>query len=348
MPRTSRSWRSGHRVLVAILLAAGLVGTARAEKTDSIVLANGNMVTGEIKKLEYGKLRYSTDSMGTVLVEWGEILRVDTPQSLTVELRDGGRLFGSLSPGPTPGLLTVTGRSGSQTVDMSEVVRMYVVESSFLERLDTKLSAGFSHSKATDVTSFNFGLETSYRDADRLTLLTASSRISDDGEEEKQFNQITLEHQRALSRKRYWLALLGAEQNDELGFDSRFYGGAGVGKHVYQSQHQQFSVDLGLVTLHTNSSDGSSDDSLDGLLRARWRVFDYDTPETDLSTSLTLYPGLSHTGDYRASYDISLKKEIIDDLYWDLGFFYRYESSTADQDASNSDYGITTSIGIEL
>jgi hypothetical protein len=348
MHRQTRSCRFRGQALIGFLLAAGLSATAWAGKTDTIVLANGNVVTGEVKKLEYGKLRYSTDSMGTVMVEWNEILRIETPQSLTVELRDGARLFGSLSPGSTPGLLMITGPSGTSTVEMSEIVRMYVVESSFLERLDTNISAGYSYSKATDVTAFNFGLETSYRDAHRLTMLTASSRISDDGEEEKEFNQVTLEHQRALSRKRYWLALLGAEQNDELGFESRFYGGAGLGKHLYQTAHQQFSLDLGLVTLHTNSSDGSSDDSLEGLLRARWRVFDFDTPETDLSTSLALLPGLSDAGEYRANYDVSLKKEIVADLYWNLSFFYRYESRTAGADASNSDYGITTAIGIEL
>ena len=43
---------------------------AHAEKTDIVVLANGNIVTGEVKSLEFGTLRYSTDSMGTVKIDW--------------------------------------------------------------------------------------------------------------------------------------------------------------------------------------------------------------------------------------------------------------------------------------
>ena len=49
---------------------------ALAAKIDTVVLENGNLVTGEIKELQQGKLKYSTDSMGTVYIEWDEIEKI--------------------------------------------------------------------------------------------------------------------------------------------------------------------------------------------------------------------------------------------------------------------------------
>ena len=49
------------RILQPIVLYAVISMPAYAEKTDVVVLINGNAVTGEIKSLDFGSLRYSTD-----------------------------------------------------------------------------------------------------------------------------------------------------------------------------------------------------------------------------------------------------------------------------------------------
>ena len=43
------------------------------DKTDVVILKNGDHVSGEIKSLERGKLSLSTDSMGTVKIEWEDV-----------------------------------------------------------------------------------------------------------------------------------------------------------------------------------------------------------------------------------------------------------------------------------
>jgi hypothetical protein len=42
-------------------------------KTDVVTLYNGDRITGEVKSLNAGILRFSTDAMGTLRVEWQEI-----------------------------------------------------------------------------------------------------------------------------------------------------------------------------------------------------------------------------------------------------------------------------------
>jgi hypothetical protein len=59
------------RCLVILLaVTAGLLApTAFADKTDVVVLLNGDHLTGEVKGLSYGQLRFTTDNMGTVYIE---------------------------------------------------------------------------------------------------------------------------------------------------------------------------------------------------------------------------------------------------------------------------------------
>ena len=55
-----------------IVILAGLLhaGGVFAQKTDIVILENGDRITGEIKRLEAGLLNFSTDTMGTVNIEW--------------------------------------------------------------------------------------------------------------------------------------------------------------------------------------------------------------------------------------------------------------------------------------
>ena len=78
-----------------LLISTVLSSPVPASKTDVVVLANGGAVTGEIKGLEFGSLRYSTDSMGTVSIDWEDITSVQSNQNLQIELVDGSRYFGS-------------------------------------------------------------------------------------------------------------------------------------------------------------------------------------------------------------------------------------------------------------
>jgi hypothetical protein len=77
------------RILATLLLYYAFLAPAMAEKTDVVVLVNGNAVTGEVKSLEFGVLRYSTDSMGTVSIDWEDIVSVSSQEHHQVELTDG-------------------------------------------------------------------------------------------------------------------------------------------------------------------------------------------------------------------------------------------------------------------
>ena len=78
--------------LVAVSLTVCAASASARDKTDVIVLKNGDRVTGEILELEYGLLRLATDDMGTVSIEWSAIASIDSQYAFDVQ-RAGGRQY---------------------------------------------------------------------------------------------------------------------------------------------------------------------------------------------------------------------------------------------------------------
>ena len=50
----------------------------------------------------------------------------------------------------------------------------------------------------------------------------------------------------------------------------------------------------------------------------------------------------------RAEFDIELRWEVIEDLFWQLSFYDSYDSDPVIIDAEKNDYGIATSLGWEF
>ena len=82
---------------MAALAVAMASEPAVAQKTDVVILSNGNAVTGEVKEFQRGKMKFSTDAMGTVYVEWPKIVTLTTDKTFEIELEDGTTFFGSMS-----------------------------------------------------------------------------------------------------------------------------------------------------------------------------------------------------------------------------------------------------------
>ena len=86
--------------LGVLLLLLAVAVPAAAEKTDILLLKNGDRVTGEIDDLEGGLLIYKTDNMGTLNVEWEDIDQLTSKNFFRVELKSGDLRYGSLVEPP--------------------------------------------------------------------------------------------------------------------------------------------------------------------------------------------------------------------------------------------------------
>jgi hypothetical protein len=74
------------------------------EKTDVLVMPNGDRLTCEIKSLSSGTLSISLDyASGTVSIDWDKVDHIESMQLFLVKTQDGLVYSGSLSTPATPG-----------------------------------------------------------------------------------------------------------------------------------------------------------------------------------------------------------------------------------------------------
>ena len=346
-PRHNGAGQSFYGLLLGVF-GALLSSFATAAKVDSVTLVNGNVVTGEIEQLDKGKLRYGTDSLGTVNIEWDEITAITGKAYYRVETAAGRFYLGSIAPGPRVGTLMV--RNGGQPVQLEaiNVVRIRTIDAGFRDKVDSSLAAGYSYAKSSDVKEFTLAYHaTAITERHRLDL-DISGRTTDDGEDTTTQWLGSADFRRWRQDRNYWLATGSAEQNDELGVDLRILAGGGFGRRFWQTSLSEVSAEAGPVVNHTENADGSTDTDLEALLRANWDIFIHDTPKRTLDTTLALFPGLTNAGEYRTVFDITFRQELIKDFFWDVKFYHQYDSDVAEEDASNSDYGVNTALGFEF
>jgi len=343
------------RTIVVSLILASIVATPALarEKTDVIWLANGDKITGEIKQLEHGKLRLGTDSIGVILIEWDDISRIESDFAFQFERTDGTRVTGNISKTPERQTITLTNQEQTVAFAHETVVRIAQIEDTFWDRLQGSLSFGYSFTKASNVAQGNLGFRATHRTEKRSFSLDGSTIITSDQEDEgTQRSNLDFSMTRFRANRWFNTYLIGFESNDELGLDLRSSIGAGFGRFLIQTNVSELALMGGVIgTAESLQQDPltpttpSNQENLEGMLSVDYSRYVYDHPAVDLSARLSAFPSFTESGRTRAQLDLSLRWEIISDLFWDLSYYNSYDSDPPSGSQSTSDYGVVTSIG---
>lgn len=328
-----------------------LASPAHAIKTDVVVLINGNAVTGEVKSLEFGSLRYSTDSMGTVSIDWEDVVTLASKQSLQIEVTDGSRYYGTLLVPDDKFHVRIQTVSQEISFPAQQVVRITPIETSdrFIDRLEGNFSLGYQQQKSSGITSTYSSADVRYRTRKYLVGLRMNTAVTDQpsiipSERTKARQSVELNYQRFRPNRWFTDWFTSWETNDELGINSRVSLGGAVGRYFVQSNKNQFSVAAGVQGARQSfiGEDESTTDA-EGRIEIRYLRRKL-TPETSIAFTSKIYPLLEDLSQYRAESDLSLKREFIEDLFLEINVGYSYLSDPP-TDAASTDYAITTSVG---
>jgi hypothetical protein len=336
----------------ALAACLGLLGpiplASAREKTDLVILKNGDQLTGEVKGLQYARLEFKTDTMETVFIKWEEVERVQSKFSFQIELANGLRYFGTLGASAEPGMISVMGAERTVGLSLDQVVRIRPIKEKFWKRIDGSFSLGLSYTKASDVLRFSLNADAKYEERKNIVQTSLSSIVTTQKEEEaKQNNTLNLSYIRLLQRKWFLTAFASAQQNDELGINLRLLAGGGGGRLLVQTNRMMLPVVAGLVFNREWAGGDVGQDSynLEAIVRAEWSVFIYHYPKTDVQFSLDTYPGLSDLGRVRLDFNSRLRREILKDFFVDLSLYLNFDNRPPSATASTTDYGFVTSVG---
>ena len=330
--------------VVAGALAPALV--LAAPKVDVVVLQNGTRVVGEIRSMTKGRLEVKTDDMGTLQIEWGNIVQVTAPEFFEVEDMDGALAFGSLRPSQAEGALDVFSDWGESSVLLGRVARVELVKSGFWARFRGSIDVGASYTSATELFQLEGDGELRYRrprfeaSAEANAVLTHQPEVED-----TRRSSLAVGYARLFGNRQRVFAQGTLEQNRELGFDLRSSVLGGWGYMLARDARNELVGGGGLALNREKPVEGESTTNVEAAAGLSWANFAYDFPNTDIKIAAFGYLGLSHWGRFRLEANASLRREIFRDLYVGVKAYESYDSEPATEGAKKNDWGLSLTLG---
>jgi hypothetical protein len=330
----------------AALALMGAIAPLQAQKTDVVVMTNGNRITGEVKGLSHGTLDYSTDDMGRLSIEWNKVVRLSSRQTFEVTLKSGQKLFGSLVEGAQDGTLALSG-AAVNTVPVGEVVGIAPVDQKFWRRLSGSVDLGLTYAKVNGNVQLTSAGGIRYRESRFDASLQFSTYLQDQsGSDQVTEHNLSIGAQRDVGRR--WSAgVLGQwQQNDELNLALRSTFGAVAMRTLVENNREEIRIPVGLVVnLEKFYSSDSSLTSLEALLGIDVAAYRFDSPKLDLSGSARAFPSLTEAGRVRAQVELRVKYELFHDFFLGARLSDSYDSDPPESGAAKNDVTTALTIG---
>jgi hypothetical protein len=318
---------------------------ASAADNGVLVLANGDRVTGDVRRLEHGQLEVKTGPMSTVYIKWTHVTQLTTTATFEVETAAGDRYVGTLVTAPA-GRIAVAAAIGRVELDLLTVVRLRSIHERFWRRLDGALNVGASYTKSSGIGQATIDGDVHYRRPafELLSSLSSSLSISSDDSLTTR-SSLQFGYTRLLKRRWVVPALVQFEHNEDLGLELRSTYGGSVGRFLLQSNRAEAILAGGLVATHEDPVEGETTDNLEAILFVEHSFFTYDTPKTNLDFRFVTYPSLSDVGRVRLDLHALVTREIVRDFTIGVSMYDTFDSRPPTAGASKNDIGGSLTVG---
>lgn len=334
--------------LVIFLILMLIAGRGVSQKIDTIVHINGDVLTGDLKKLVYGVVTWKMDGMGTISLEEIWINTIKSPKEFEIKLKNGLLYYGSFDTSGIDRKVNIVFANGRELVSIDEIVEIYPIRRNFWLRTSGNFSLGINYSKGSGVATVAFSGGLYYRkrksnysivwdnnntyQADTLSFSKADATIG---------------WQQTIKNKWSFGTYLGLSQNTQLGTKLRFnFTPLGIYDFVYNRWNRLytgFGVSLQRETPVDTTASITSD--LAGVVTLVWKVYKYTNPKLWVDAGITFVPYFTTKGRYRTDINLSPKISVIgNDLKLGFKFYYSIDTKPLTEEASSTDWGINLEI----
>ena len=333
-------------LLFALTLFPGSAASLLAQKTDTLIVRNGDVMTGEIKEFERGLVKFSTDAAGTVYVKWTRVLTAGTDKTFEISLEDGSTHFGSLVFGDEPRQVKVVIDRDTFVVATRQIVRMQRIKETFWKRLDGNIDLGVDFTQQNAKTDLNFSTELKYKkDLNNFSFDLSTSLSRQDGTDDISRLNTSFIYLREFGNRWFYSGVVAGAQNSQLSLEFRGSASALAGRFFVSSNKVILASGLGLGYGRERFTDQEANNLFQGLIMADFEFFSWGGLDTDLSSQLVVIPVINQSGRWRISFITSFKHEIVKDFYFKVGVNEQFDSQPPTDGTEKNDLSITSSFG---
>jgi Protein of unknown function, DUF481 len=339
-------------LLLYVFLAANSL-LAR-EKSDVIIMKNGDRITCEIKGLNTGTLYISVDYiLSTLSVDWSKVDHVESKQLFIVKTQNGvvysGTLTTPTSPGGRPTLIKVltAGSENAAELDKGQITQMNETASNFWQRLYGNIGLGVIYNKGNQSTQYNLGSAVSYpRERWTASASYNSTLSSSSGSNPATRNELSLNFEHLLRYNNWYAAgLADFLQSSEQGIQLQSSLGGAIGRYFQNNNHAVISVFGGVAWQRINYQESivpsRTQDVASGLIGAEMKLFSFN--KTSLSISPTFLPALSEPGRVHFNLNTSYYVKLWSNLTWNFSLYGNWDNRPPPGFAT-SDYGTSSGL----
>ena len=337
-------------LLTATLLLA--VPLLAREKTDVMVMKNGDRMTCAVKGLEAGVLYVDFDYIdGTASVDWSKVARLESQQLFVVKTEGGEVYTGTLRTPETavdrPVKIHVLAVEKEDVLDHSQIVSMIATSDRFWQRFSGEVGFGVIYSKGNQSTQYSLGSQTAYV-RERWTAFAGfnSNLSSSNGTNASTRNSLNLGARHLLPWNNWFYAGLGGFlQSSEQGISLQSTIGGGLGRYLKNSNRASISLLVGPAWQNTNyersSTPVSNQNLAAAIIYAQAQFFKFS--KTNLDLTAAMLPAVSDPGRVRFNTDASYYIKIVSNLKWNVSFYGNWDNRPPNG-FSGSDYGTSSGL----
>ncbi len=325
----------------------------KAQKNDTVVLLNNNIITGEIKKLEQGQLTFKTDGMGTVYIKAEEIKSMKSNKRFQIQLSNSYIYFGTFDTvnSPTKAIVKIITSSGTvYKMEMKDVVEIFPFRKKLWYRLSGNLSAGVNYNKSSKIFQFNISGNLSYWGKKRYFNVGWNDNIStltDSVITNKQTNTLTYRHY--IKKGFSGQSSFEYSRNKELSLQRRFSLNALGGKDIIHRYRSLLYFGTGVsANSELYYGDTTANLNMEWVFQLSFDIYKRTFPEISLSTYANLYPSLTIKQRYRANVTIDTRIEVFNNFFVGVQFYDDFDNkpqtSYGDTESHTNDWGLNGTI----
>ncbi len=338
-------------IISSVLLLA--VPLHARDKTDILVMSNGDRMTCEVKGLDGGVLYVAFGYIdGTALVDWSKVARLESKQSFVIKTQSGSVYSGMLRTLETaadrPVRLQVVETSEQGTeIERSQIVKMIATSDRFWQRFSGEVGFGAIYTKGNQSTQYTLTSETAYVRERWSAQASFSSNLSaSTGANASTRNSMDLNARHLLHRNNWFYSGFGSFlQSSEEGIALQSSLGGGIGRYLKNTNRTSIAMLGGMAWQNTNYEQTvapvGKQNMAAAILFAEAKLFKFS--KTNLDVTASLFPALSDPGRLRFNTNSTYYVKIVSNLKWNLSFYGNWDNRPP-PGFSGSDYGTSSGI----
>jgi hypothetical protein len=334
-----------------LLSALFLASIGYAQKIDTVYHINGNILTGDFKRMNYGVVSWSMDGMGTISLEEPKIRTIKSVKQFEIKLKNGLIYFGSFDTSGVDKHVYIVITNGREHVQIDDIVEAYPIRRSFWMRTSGNFSLGLNYTKGSNIFTSVLAGNIDYRKR------RGYWRFQWDSNNTWQNDSITatkvdisLSWQRLFRKGWSFGVVLGGNQNLELGTRWRLDLTPLIVRDIVYNHWNRFWIGAGISGQQEypyDDSDPLSD--LAGIATVVWKVYKYTNPKAWVDANITFIPYLTGDTRYRANFNLNPKVGLVgNDLKIGFRFYYSYDSKPPRDASAGMDWGVNVEITYTL